>query len=74
MATSLPTHVYILNGGEKAFLDPYRVFRMIQETYRAQPAVNIILHDFIEMMDAFEKGEEIEMIKGMVLRRVALSV
>lgn len=73
--TKKPEYVYLLETTDPqtlAFLCPYRLFSKVSEIYRKSPKENMILNDFHDMENAFEKGESLEMIRGVYVRRVPL--
>ena len=70
-------YAYLLDIGATqtiAFLCPYRVFAKLSEIYRMEPGRFMIMKDFYEMEQAVNKGESIEMIKGIFVRRVPLAI
>ncbi len=70
-------YVYLLETSDQqtlAFLCQYRLFSKVSEMYRKSPKENMILNDFHDMEIAFEKGESLEMIRGIYVRRVPLVV
>jgi hypothetical protein len=75
--TTKPEYVYLLETSDQqtlAFLCQYRLFSKVSEMYRKSPKENMILNDFHDMEIAFEKGESLEMIRGIYVRRVPLVV
>lgn len=75
--TVKPEYVYLLEMSDQqtlAFLCQYRLFSKVSEMYRKSPKENMILNDFHDMEIAFEKGESLEMIRGVYVRRVPLVV
>ncbi len=76
-AEKSPKFVYLVEpttGEASAFLCPYRVFSKLMELYRVDPSKNLILKDFMEMEQAFEKGEAPEMIRGVCVRRLPIII
>ena len=70
-----PEHVYLMDvSGQEtlAFLCPYRLFAKLSDFYKTNPKEYMIRKDFHEMETAFGKGESLEMIHGITVRRVPL--